>query len=183
MLLGLLGCVSHSSLHSRKINSFSVYTLMLYGSFLPPSVKAGTTTFRFVRYFSSSLYGCRAPDVRRSVISSTGPASLVTSFGSISIDGPIATESSRWVAGVGVDEEEGSAADTDADAVWAVFSIDKGSLLGCEDTAAFEVHDDSCSGFVFSLAVFAAAADSDMVEDGKTERKEEEIGDVVGIET
>jgi hypothetical protein len=33
------------------------------------------------------------------------------------------------------------------------------------------------------LAVFAAAADSDMVEDCKTDRKEEEIGDVVGIET
>jgi hypothetical protein len=31
--------------------------------------------------------------------------------------------------------------------------------------------------------VFAAAADSDMVEDGKTDRKEEEIGDVVGIGT
>ncbi len=55
MLLGLLGWASHSSRHSLSINSFNVYTLILNGSFFPLSVTPGTLTFRFVKYFSSSL--------------------------------------------------------------------------------------------------------------------------------
>jgi hypothetical protein len=100
MLLGLLGCASHSSLHSRNINSFSVYTLILNGSFFPFSVTPGTLTFRFVRYFSSILYGWRAPDVSSKVITNTGPASLVVgTVGMVSTEGPIATESSRDIVG------------------------------------------------------------------------------------
>jgi hypothetical protein len=72
MLLGLLGCASHSSLHSLNINSFNVYTLMLNGSFFPLSVVPGIVTLRFVRYLSSILYGCLAPDVSSNVITRTG---------------------------------------------------------------------------------------------------------------
>lgn len=87
------------------------------------------------------------------------------------------------MAGAVVDED-GSAADADATVAGAVVSIDKGSLSGCgADTAAFEVDDISCSGFVFSLAVSAAGVVSDMAEDLSTGGKEEEMGDVVGIET
>jgi hypothetical protein len=86
------------------------------------------------------------------------------------------------MAGAGVDED-GSAAEADAAVVGAVVSIDKGSLSSCRaDVAAFEVDDDSCSGFVFSLAVFAAGAVSDMAEVLDMGGKEE-MGDVVGIET
>lgn len=100
ILLGLLGCASHSSLHSLNINSFNVYTLILNGSFLPASVIPGTLTFRFARYFSSILYGCRAPDVNNNVITRTGPASLPdTGAGGLSVDGPIAIESRREIAG------------------------------------------------------------------------------------
>ena len=98
MLVGLLGFASHSSLHSLNINSFNVYTLILYGSFLPVSVTPGTFTLRLIRYFSSILYGCLAPDVRRRVITRIGPASLITGVGGVSVDGPIAIESSRGTA-------------------------------------------------------------------------------------
>jgi hypothetical protein len=98
MLLGLLGCASHSSLHSLNINSFNVYTLMLNGSFFPADVVPGTFTFRFVRYFSSILYGCRAPEVSSNVMTRTGPASLATTGVSIA-SGPIAIESSLVITG------------------------------------------------------------------------------------
>lgn len=93
ILLGLLGFVSHSSLHSLNINSLSVYTLIVRGSFFPFSVTPGTATERLVKYFSSILYGWRAPDVSSKVIKSLGPPSvggggvLV-----ISREGPIASE-------------------------------------------------------------------------------------------
>jgi hypothetical protein len=83
------------------------------------------------------------------------------------------------MAGAEVDEE-GSA---DAAVAGALVSIDKGSGSGFEaDIAAFEVDDVDCSGFVFSLAVFAAGAVSDMAVELETGGKEE-MGDVVGIET
>jgi hypothetical protein len=92
MLLGLLGFASHSSLHSLKISSFSVYTLILKGSFLPLSVMAGTLTFRFMRYFSSSLNGWRGPLVRRSVMRQTGPVASLADRGlwTVPNEGPIA---------------------------------------------------------------------------------------------
>jgi hypothetical protein len=86
------------------------------------------------------------------------------------------------MAGAGVDAEA-SAADVDATVVGALVCIDKGSPAGAEaDFAAVEDDDNSCSGFVFSLAV-AAGAVSDMAEELGTGGKEEEMGDVVGIET
>lgn len=50
-----------------------------------------TVTFRFFKYFSSILYGCLAPFVRRSVISKTfsDSASLDRGVG-LSVEGPIA---------------------------------------------------------------------------------------------
>ena len=97
MYVGLDGFASHSatrskwmvrgdvdqgfyepSLHSRKINSFSLYTLRLKGSF------PCTSTFRLLKYLLSSLKGWRAPVVRRRVIIRTGPvssASFVTGIG------------------------------------------------------------------------------------------------------
>lgn len=104
MLLGLLGCVSHSSLHSLNINSFRVYTLMLNGSFLPPSVIPGTSTFRLIKYLSSILYGCLAPDANNNVMTRTGPASLIAGVGVFSADGVIGTESSRVLPGLAADE-------------------------------------------------------------------------------
>ena len=121
MLLGLLGGVSHSSLHSLNINSFNVYTLMLYGSFFPLSVILGTLTLRFVRYFSSILYGCRAPDVRSKVIRRTVPASLTTEVGGLSVEGPIAIESSRVICGCELDDGIGAVA---ADVVVGGSSLD-----------------------------------------------------------
>lgn len=80
------------------------------------------------------------------------------------------------------DDDEASAF-TDPTSAGALVCIDNGSLAGCEaGFAAFDVDDDSCSGFVFSLAV-AAGAVSDMAEELRTAGKEEEMGDVVGIET
>lgn len=93
--LGLAGFVSHSSLHSRNISSFNLYTLRLNGSLF------GTDTARFIKYLLSSLNGCRAPLVNRRVISSVGPAaSLVASLEggrgrSASEEGPIAVDCNR----------------------------------------------------------------------------------------
>jgi hypothetical protein len=85
---------------------------------------------------------------------------------------------------LGGDKEEDGSADADAVPVGPVVSIDKGALSSCvADIAAFEVDDDSCSGFVFSLAVSAAGVDSDMAEDLEMGGKKGDSGDVVGIET
>jgi len=166
MLLGLLGCASHSSLHSLNINSFKVYTLMLNGSFLPVDVVPGTFTFRLVKYFSSILYGCRAPEVRSNVMTRTGPSSLATTGVGIA-SGPIATESSLVITGGGAGAE-----------VVAVVVV-AGSLLvddkgPFDDSAADNVGLIVCAGFVFSLATPDSSA---------AEGKEELKGDVVGIET
>ena len=89
--LGLAGLASHSSLHSRRISSFNLYTLKLKGSLL------GTSTLRFARYLASSLNGCRAPDVSRSVISNVGPAASASFEGTTgeSEEGPMAVEKVR----------------------------------------------------------------------------------------
>ena len=75
------------SRQSLSISSFSLYRLMLIG--LLPS----TVTFRFFKYFSSSLYGCLAPVLLKSkVMNKTGPSSsdsLGTGVG-LSVAGPIA---------------------------------------------------------------------------------------------
>lgn len=87
------------------------------------------------------------------------------------------------MAGAGVDEV-GSAVDIDASAAGALVSMDKGSICGFEaDSAAVKFDDIDCSGFAFSLAVLAAGAVSDMVKELSTGGKEEEMGNVVGIET
>jgi hypothetical protein len=87
------------------------------------------------------------------------------------------------MAGAGVDEVR-SAVDTDASAAGELVSIDKGSISGFElDSAAIKFDDVDCSGFAFSLAVLAAGAVCDMVEELSTGGKEEEMGNVVGIET
>ena len=70
------------SRQSRQISSFSVYTLMLYGSI--PS----TVTLRFFRYLSSILYGCLAPVVSKSIITSVGPLVLSGFAAGPSVEGP-----------------------------------------------------------------------------------------------
>lgn len=92
--LGEVGRVSHSSRQSRHMSSFKVYTLILYGSM------ASTVTLRFLRYFSSILYGCRAPVVSSSIITSVGPFVLSGSNAGVSVDGPMASVSAR-VSSVG----------------------------------------------------------------------------------
>lgn len=89
--LGALRTIIHGlsvpSRQSLSISSFSLYRLMLIG--LLPS----TDTLRFLKYFSSSLYGCLAPVLLKSkVINKTGPSisdSLGTGVG-LSVAGPIA---------------------------------------------------------------------------------------------
>lgn len=91
------------SRQSRHINSFNVYTLILYGSI------ASTLTLRFLRYFSSILYGCRAPVVSSNVITTTGPFELSGFVAGVSDEGPIASVSERVrsVGGVGFNDADG----------------------------------------------------------------------------
>lgn len=72
------------SRQSRHISSFSVYTLMLYGSI------SSTVTLRFLRYFSSILYGCLAPVVRSNMITTVGPLVLSGFAAGPSVEGPSA---------------------------------------------------------------------------------------------
>jgi hypothetical protein len=166
MLLGLLGFVSHSSRHSLNINSFNVYTLMLSGSFLPLSVVSGTLTPRFIKYFSSILYGCRAPvEERSNVIITTGPEALVAVGVGVVSAAPIATESTLVLRAGGAWVEspaaEGSLLDVDATFFEAdvVVAVSVGS-------AGSEV------GFAFSAPVGA---------DVSVARKSEVIGEVAGM--
>lgn len=57
----------------------------------------GTLTPRFVKYLSSILYGCLAPDVSSRVITRTGPASFARTGVDI-VSGPIAAESARVIS-------------------------------------------------------------------------------------
>ena len=57
-----------------------------------------TLMLRFFRYFSSILYGCLAPLVRSSIITSTGPLVLSGFAAGVSVDGPIASVSARFNA-------------------------------------------------------------------------------------
>ena len=95
--VGLDGFASQSSLHSRRINSFSLYTLRLKGSLLR------TSTLRFEKYLLSNLNGWRAPEVRSKVTVRAGPVTPVVADGTSlslagtvgdasSADGPIAVE-------------------------------------------------------------------------------------------
>lgn len=89
--LGLDGFCSHSSLHSRSISSFKVYTLKFEGSL------SCTLTFLLCIYRWSNLNGCLAPLVKRRVIINVGPVASV-SFGTgkgWSDDGPIAVDTVR----------------------------------------------------------------------------------------
>src|SRR5690242_3783567 len=70
------------SRQSRHISSFSVYTLMLYGSI------SSTVTLRFLRYFSSILYGCLAPVVSSSIMTTVGPLLLSGFAAGPSVEGP-----------------------------------------------------------------------------------------------
>jgi hypothetical protein len=63
---------------------------MLYGSI------SSTVTSRFFRYFSSILYGCRAPvEGRSSIITTTGPFEASGTAAGVSVEGPIASVSAR----------------------------------------------------------------------------------------
>jgi hypothetical protein len=91
------------SRQSRHISSFSVYTLILYGSM------SSTSILRFCKYFLSILYGCRAPLVRSSIITRTGPLVLSGFAAGVSVDGPIASVSARFnvVGGAGLVGDDG----------------------------------------------------------------------------
>ena len=100
----------------------------------------------------------------------TGPASLTIGVGIVSIDGPIATESSLVIAGG--EDDDGPWADV-AEVVVAgsLLDDDKGSIdFSDADIAAF----DDSAGFVFSFVIPDVA-----VVVGKLES----MGEVVGIET
>lgn len=118
---------SRQSLH---INSFRVYTLMLYGSL------ASTCTLRFFKYFSSILYGCRAPVVSNNVIMHTGPSELSGFAAGVSVEGPIAWDSLRFkvVGGAGFGEG-GETGETWTSCVsfvsWSSRGLDSGIDGGC----------------------------------------------------
>jgi hypothetical protein len=104
-----------------------------------------------------------------------GPASLITGVGGVSVDGPIAIESSREIEAGGAAEEEACPGPgpeaVEVETTRSLLDDDKGSVDCAEpDIAAL----DDCSGLVFSLLV------SDILrEEGKVESK----GEDVGIET
>ena len=94
------------SRQSRHINSLSVYTLMLYGSI------SSTVTLRFFRYFSSILYGCLAPVVSNSMITTVGPLLLSGFAAGPSVEGPRAASVSvrfRSLRGGGAADDDASA--------------------------------------------------------------------------
>jgi hypothetical protein len=71
---------------------------MLYGSMF------STSTLRFLRYFSSILYGCLAPvEGRSSIMTTTGPFEVSGTAAGVSVEGPIASVSARFkvVGGAG----------------------------------------------------------------------------------
>ena len=112
---------------SRHISSFSVYTLMFHGSMF------STWTFLFFKYFSSILYGCRAPDaVRRSVITTTGPLEVSGFTAGASEEGPRASDSIRVsvVGGAGSTACESTCAAIWAD--WDSLGNDCDSNSGCD---------------------------------------------------
>lgn len=78
---------------------------MLYGSM------ASTVTLRFFRYFSSILYGCRAPVVSNSMMTTTGPFELSGFAAGVSVEGPIASVSLRLrsAGAAGFAEADGAA--------------------------------------------------------------------------
>jgi len=78
---------------------------MLYGSMF------STLILRFLRYFSSILYGCLAPLVRSSMMTSTGPLVLSGFEAGVSVEGPMASVSARFkaVGGAGFADDEGAA--------------------------------------------------------------------------
>ena len=97
-------CPDVPSRQSRHINSFSVYTLMLYGSM------SSTVTLRFFRYLSSILYGCLAPVVSKSIITTVGPLVLSGFAAGPSVEGPRAASVSVRFSSL----RAGGAADDDA---------------------------------------------------------------------
>lgn len=98
----------------------------------------------------------------------TGPASLVTGAGGVSVDGPIATESIRPLAARGgaaeVDVEPG-----EEEVIGSVLDENLGSIVDCEVDI---VASTDCSGFIFSLLVPCSV-------DANVDPK----GEVAGIET
>ena len=94
---------------------------------------------------------------------------MTTGVGLLSIDGPIATESSRVIAG-GVDEDGSATAVVEADAAAALLDADKGSFV---DSAVDIAGCDASAGLVFSLAISDV-----LVVPGKSDV----MGEVEGIE-
>jgi hypothetical protein len=91
---------------------------------------------RFFRYRSSILYGCRAPVVSNSIITTTGPLVGSGLIVGVSVEGPIASDSARVRVAGGVNTSAfAGAADTGAicvlcSCVWAdVSSTDAGSAV------------------------------------------------------
>src|SRR5689334_22180768 len=80
---------------------------MLYGFI------SSTCMLRFFRYFSSILYGCLAPDIRRSIITNVGPLLLSGFAAGPSVEGPraasVSVRFSSLRAGGAVDDAAGCA--------------------------------------------------------------------------
>ena len=101
--LGLAGLGSHSFRQSVHISSLSLYPVIAIGSNTPSAFADFATALRFVRYFSSILYGCLAPVVSMRLMFSAGPAALAAGAKrSVSVAGPRASVCWR-VRGMGKD--------------------------------------------------------------------------------
>jgi hypothetical protein len=98
---------------------------------------ASTVMLRFFRYRSSILYGCRAPVVSNSMITTTGPLVGSGLIVGVSVEGPIASDSARVrVAGGASSSTFTGAADTGAICVLCSCVWEDGSSLDGVSTAA-----------------------------------------------
>lgn len=101
-----------------------------------------TCTLRFFRYFSSILYGCLAPVVRRSIITSVGPLLLSGIAAGPSVEGPRAASvsvrfSSLRTGGAADDDTAGCALSDGLVSPMLVNST--GAIWGAPESVAVEV--------------------------------------------
>lgn len=115
MLVGAAGRGSHSFRQSVQINSFNLYPLKHSGSNCP--LEPFGSVFRFLRYFSSILYGCLWPVVSMRVMLRTGPVAAEGTLMGFSVAGPRASVCIRVNAG-------------------ADFGCSEAAVVGCEGVGA-----------------------------------------------
>jgi hypothetical protein len=145
------------SRQSRHINSFKLYTLRLYGFI------SSTCILRFFRYFSSILYGCLAPVVRRSIMTNVGPLLLSGLAAGPSVEGPsaasVSVRFSSLRAGVAVDDDAAGCALSDG-LISPMFVNSTGAIWGAPEAVAVEVVGAGAPVGDWSVSISTALEDS-----------------------